>query len=293
MATASIALRSSVSAASGVPQVQPSCEVCSTASAPACDPGLGEQLADEYAGPPGVADQVAADLVRHAAQGDPGLGELAVDQVLVAEGQLLVDHPVDAQLQSGGEIDGRGQRGVDDVEVVVRRAPRAEAGHARGRHRRAPHRGGPAAGAAVGPARRGDGRCRPAGRRTVSTTTPPTTQAERIRKSRRCGRSASSRRHLAEQRRGEQAEGDDPGDEADHQRPATTPMPGLGWLEHGHEPDGGESEEDEVGQRAGSGASRRRRRHRCPGRPRRCRPAATACPPSRRGGSGRGPRAPA
>ena len=33
MATASIALRSSVSASIGVPQVQPSCEVCLTASA--------------------------------------------------------------------------------------------------------------------------------------------------------------------------------------------------------------------------------------------------------------------
>ena len=38
MATASIALRSSVSAASGVPQVQPSREVCSTASAPGFTP---------------------------------------------------------------------------------------------------------------------------------------------------------------------------------------------------------------------------------------------------------------
>ena len=45
IATASIALRSSVSAPSGVPQVQPSSEVCSTASAPGWTPAAASSSA--------------------------------------------------------------------------------------------------------------------------------------------------------------------------------------------------------------------------------------------------------
>ncbi len=47
IATASMALRlRSVSAASGVPQVQPSSEVCRTASAPSCSPASASSPAN-------------------------------------------------------------------------------------------------------------------------------------------------------------------------------------------------------------------------------------------------------
>ena len=97
---------------------------------PGLHAGLGEQLTREYAGPPGVADEIPTHLVRDAAQRDPGLGQLAVDQVLVAEGQLPLDHAVDAQLPVRGRDRRRGQGGVDEVEVAVRRTPGLDPGDA-------------------------------------------------------------------------------------------------------------------------------------------------------------------
>ena len=116
-----MALRSSVSAASGVPQVQPSSEVCRTASASGLRPGLRQDVGEPDAAPPGVADQVAADRVGHAVEGDPGLGELPVHEVGVGQRDLPVDLAVDAQ-RPVLRLDGRyDDRGVDPVEV--RRSP--------------------------------------------------------------------------------------------------------------------------------------------------------------------------
>ena len=127
MATASIALRSSVSAARGVPQVQPSSEVWSTASAPSWTPASAQQVGDADAAPPGVADQVAADLVGHAVEGDPGLRAPTGEQLVVGQLHLVVDHAVDPQ-PPVARLDRRHHdRGVDQVEVVVRRLPRTDA----------------------------------------------------------------------------------------------------------------------------------------------------------------------
>ena len=60
--------------------------------------GLGEDPREPDAAPPGVADQVAADLVGHAVEGDPVLGDPALDEVVVGEGQLVLDLAVDPQL---------------------------------------------------------------------------------------------------------------------------------------------------------------------------------------------------
>ena len=62
--------------------------------------GQLEQLGDAHAAPPGVADQRPADGVRDAVEGDPGLRELAGQQVLVGQRHLPVDHAVDAQASS-------------------------------------------------------------------------------------------------------------------------------------------------------------------------------------------------
>ena len=126
IATASIALRSSVRAASGVPHVQPSCEVCSTASAPVLEPELGEQVRQPYAAPPGVADQRPADRVGHTVEGHPCLGDLPLHQVVVGQHDLAIDHPVDPQLPLVRVDGGRDQGGVDQVELLVRGAPRRD-----------------------------------------------------------------------------------------------------------------------------------------------------------------------
>ena len=143
IAMARIASRSSVSAASGVPHVQPSSEVCSTASAPVLDAGQAEQVGDPDAAPPGVADQVAADLVGDAVERHPRLGHLVPDQVLVGQHHLAVDHAVDPELPVGGLDGGDDDRGVDPVEVVGRDHPRRDARQPDPRALRDPRRGDP------------------------------------------------------------------------------------------------------------------------------------------------------
>ena len=94
----------------------------------ALDAGLGEQRVDPDAAPPGVADQRAADGVGHAVERQPVLGDLPVDELLVGQRDLAVDHAVDAQAPLVGLDRGRGDRGVDQVEPAVRRLPPAVAG---------------------------------------------------------------------------------------------------------------------------------------------------------------------
>ncbi len=121
----------------GVAQLQPSWEVCRTQSAAGSTPTSCQQVGDADPAPPGVADQAATDLVAHAVEGDPGLGDLSGDEVGVAQGELAVHHAVDADRPllrlDGGLRDGR----VDQVEVLVGCLPRGDAGqaHRRGRRR--------------------------------------------------------------------------------------------------------------------------------------------------------------
>ncbi len=104
----------------------------------ACTPASASRSRDPDPAPPGVADQVAADLVGDTVEGDPGLGDLSVEQVLIGQRDLLVDHPVDPQLPVLGVDGGRHDGRTDLVEINVRRPPR-EPG--RPRQRRGGRRG--------------------------------------------------------------------------------------------------------------------------------------------------------
>ena len=82
-------------------------------------PGLPQEVGQQHALPAGVADEVAADLVRHAGQGDDLLDHVAVQQVGEGQLDLVVDHPGDAQRPVVGRDLGHGQGRVDPVEVLV------------------------------------------------------------------------------------------------------------------------------------------------------------------------------
>ena len=87
MPTARIASSpSSVSDSSGVLAVNPSTLRDSTMSAPACGPACRSTSRTGHAEPLRVAEQLAADLVRDARQGDRVLVEPHADEVV--EGQL-------------------------------------------------------------------------------------------------------------------------------------------------------------------------------------------------------------
>ena len=88
-------------------------------------PGLRQQVGEPDAAPPGVADQVAADRVGHAVEGDPGLGDLPVHQVGVGQRDLPVDHAVDPQRPVLRLDGGYDDRGVDPVEARRCRSARA------------------------------------------------------------------------------------------------------------------------------------------------------------------------
>ena len=127
MATASIALRSSVRAARGVPQVQPSSDVWSTASAPSWAPARRSRSATRTPLHQALPIRSPPDLVGHAVERDPGLRTPTGEQVVVGQLQLVVDHAVDPQ-PPVARLDRRHHdRGVDLVEVVVRRLPRTDA----------------------------------------------------------------------------------------------------------------------------------------------------------------------
>ena len=87
-----------------------------------------EQRRQPHALPRGVADEVAADLVGHARQRDELLDVGHGDELVVAERVGLVDHALDEQ-RPRPDVDLRdAERGVDAVEVVVRRDVRRQAG---------------------------------------------------------------------------------------------------------------------------------------------------------------------
>ena len=158
---------SSVRASSGVAQVQPSSEVCSTQSASSETPRLGEQVGERTPLHQALPIRLAADLVAHAVERHPRLGQPAVDQVGVAEGQLAVDHAVDPQRPLLRLDRGHRDRRVDQVEVLVGRLPRrdarqADAGRSAGTS--APGDPGQCA-AAAGSPRRAGGLPPPAARR--------------------------------------------------------------------------------------------------------------------------------
>ena len=91
--------------------------------------GPVEQRRQRHALPRGVADEVAADLVGHARQRDELLDVGHGDELVVGERVRLVDHALDEQ-RPRPDVDLRdAERGVDAVEVVVRRDVRRQAGH--------------------------------------------------------------------------------------------------------------------------------------------------------------------
>ena len=117
------------------------------------DPGPPQEVGERHPPPGGVADQVAADLVRDALQGEVGLDHRQGGQLVPGELQGMVDLAGDPQ-PPGVDVDGRRseQAGVDPVEVGVGYHDRAHPGHADrvgrgGRRHRVGHRrqGDPAA----------------------------------------------------------------------------------------------------------------------------------------------------
>ena len=204
IASASIASRSSVRARerrAAVPAVLRGLEhgVCVGVHA-----RLRQQVGHPDAAPPGVADEVAPDAVRHAVEGDPGLGALPVEQVLVGHHDLAVDHAVDPQAPVAGLDRGSHDRGVDQVEVVVPRLPGSDAGNpdprGRGDLRLGDRR---SASAVAGSPRAAVARGRPGGRRPREDRQPDRTPA-RIRNARRdeaAGLVGPGRRPLCARRR--------------------------------------------------------------------------------------------
>ncbi|MFN8017699.1 MAG: hypothetical protein U0P45_06215 [Acidimicrobiales bacterium] len=92
-------------------------------------PGLPQQVVEADAGPPGVADQVATDLVGDALQGDRHLDQLPIQDVVVGELELPVDHASDLEPPGLGVHHGRGEGRVDPVEVRGRGDVGADARH--------------------------------------------------------------------------------------------------------------------------------------------------------------------
>ena len=231
MATASIALRSSL---------QRRTAGCRRSSRPRRSgarrprrPGArptSQQVREPYAAPPGVADQVAADLVGHAVEGDPGLGALA-GRAARRRSARSRGRPCrgSAACQSRGSIVGHHDRGVDQVEVVVRRLPRA-------RRPRSPIRTPLGTVGSVTPDSRSSRRVSSTCRRPRPTTRPkPADHRWRRRRpgrpgsgsppgGRRAGRRPRGRRRrrpsgssqlCPAQRLGQQRQADQPGGEAD------------------------------------------------------------------------------
>ena len=82
--------------------------------------GFLEDLGEGDAEPAGGAGEAAADLVGDAGERDVGLDEVPLQQVVVGEGDLVVDHALHGQLP-GVDGDLRNlEGGVDPVEGVVR-----------------------------------------------------------------------------------------------------------------------------------------------------------------------------
>jgi hypothetical protein len=92
------------------------------------DSGQAEDVAQRHAGPLGVADQVAADLVGHARDRHVLGDDRERHELVVRQLHLPVDHARDLEPPRGA-IDGwRDEGRVDAVELVVRDDDRREAG---------------------------------------------------------------------------------------------------------------------------------------------------------------------
>ena len=91
--------------------------------------GPVEQVGEPHAEPPGAADVRAADVVGDAGQGDVALDQVHLEQVLEAEGDLLLDVAVDGERLALGVDDGQAQPGVDPVEARRGGPERADAGY--------------------------------------------------------------------------------------------------------------------------------------------------------------------
>ena len=128
MPTASIASRPSSSTAVGRAGGEPVDRAADHLVRAGVRAGLVEQVLQRYAEPARVADQVAADLVGDAGQRDVPLDHRPGEQFVERQRDRLVDQAVDPQ-RPGGRVDLRHhQRGVDPVELAVRRDVRRELG---------------------------------------------------------------------------------------------------------------------------------------------------------------------
>ena len=132
----------SSSAWSGVPIVMSSALVDFTASARLCTPASFSRSRTGTPSQVALPSVLAADRVGDAGQGDPALDHPALEQVLVAELDLPVDHPVDPQREAVDRDVGHAQGGVDAVELPVRGQERADPGHVEAGAGRQRRRGG-------------------------------------------------------------------------------------------------------------------------------------------------------
>ena len=112
----------------GVPIVKPSAERETICEASAAHARLAQEVGEGGADPPRVADVRPADLVRHARERDVAFDHRPSEELVVVERHLALDHPVEVERPSGRVDRGHEQRGVDPVEVRVRREERGDAG---------------------------------------------------------------------------------------------------------------------------------------------------------------------
>ena len=83
--------------------------------------GFLEDVGERYAEPARVADELAADLVRHARERDVALDRATAQEIREVDLELAVDHAVHLQAPRLGGHLRHARRGVDAVEVGVRR----------------------------------------------------------------------------------------------------------------------------------------------------------------------------
>ena len=113
---------------SGSPAVKPSTEWPTICVPSRLHAGAVEQRRQLHALPRRVADEVAADVVRHALHRHRVLEVGHRDELVERQLERVVDGALEAQLPVGDVDLGDDQRGVDAVEVGVRRDERRQAG---------------------------------------------------------------------------------------------------------------------------------------------------------------------
>ena len=114
-----------------MPAVNPSTDRPTSCVAPVLHAGEVEHVAQPDAGPLGVADESAADLVADAGDRHVLLEHRHRRRARPTSGRLAVDHAVDAQ-RPRRDVDRRGEQGgVDPIELVVRDDDRGQAGRGR------------------------------------------------------------------------------------------------------------------------------------------------------------------